>query len=201
MTDKELLDLRTAMVRCLMSMPETADAVDSRYEECLLELSDMILDLCDDEDDDDAWDDDDWDDEDWDDVDDGEDAEDAFEEFCFETWDYSWEKSGEWRSNYGPVRSCHYELSCGLRARDWEKVRSYFGENLEQDFLDAEDLFDILSDDLDSILLPAFEEAVHGTDREIPPTPDRFIFEKIVRDFCRENGFELFDFHEECLIR
>ena len=123
----------------------------------------------------------------------------GFKEFCSSSWKYDWEGEDRWSPYDSPhvYISYGYRVSCVLTAENLEKVSEYFHLQLaNHPFLDAEEFFSILAEDLDMQIEKAFADSGEILDDYYPPSGEEFYYKDIFDNFCQSHGFRLEDFEE-----
>lgn len=120
----------------------------------------------------------------------GEEREAGFREFCAEKRAYSWRGEGIWYSG-----SVHVEIegqgSIEWKVSDTELLRAHLAKSLSQNpYISADDIFEIISNELDDVLNTEYKEYIEEDDY-YPPVGEDFEFDYIVNGFCRKCGLEV----------
>ena len=120
----------------------------------------------------------------------GEEKEAGFLEFCQDEWEYTWQGEGTWHSG-----GVHVDIdgngTVDFKVSDLEKLRAFLGDTLKKNpYLSADDLFALLSEELDDVLDSEYEDYAE-VDDYYPPVGEDFEFRYYVEEFCKKCGLEL----------
>ena len=105
----------------------------------------------------------------------------GFEAFCEEEWTIEWDGSCEWHTKHGGSYPCIAEVSFAFTVQDKEKLRSHLSSELKiNPFLSEEEVYDILSDQMEADLELDMEEYCNADD----------YYEPYMDDFAQEGTSE-----------